>query len=307
MRAWDELAPRARRWLRSGQLAANLLEGRPERRHVLVALLRLLRERLEDDRLQRGGHGRVDLARTGRGLAELGQEELWDGLAGERQPARGDLVGHHAERVNVGAAVDLAVLALLRSHVLGRPDDHAGGGAGGALPVGELGDAEVDQLHEVPLVAALDEEDILGLEVAVDDPAVVGGPQRVGQLEQDLEPDRAVEAPFPEERRERRPIQELHHDVVPGGREQREVVRGYDVLVTDEVDGSRLVVETADQLRARAHRLVQELDRDLAADDGVLAEVDRAHTAPAEQPAHLEAPDHGADERIRWRRGRLVP
>ncbi len=59
---------------------------------------------------------------------------------------------------------------LLRAHVLGRPDERPG--PGDALPGERPGDAKV---HD-PGVAVLVEHDVLGLEVAMDDPQLDGLP-----------------------------------------------------------------------------------------------------------------------------------
>jgi hypothetical protein len=51
--------------------------------------------------------------------------------------------------------------------------------------LGELGDAEVEDLHEVFVAEPLDEVDVLGLEVAVDDAVGVGGGQGRADLQED--------------------------------------------------------------------------------------------------------------------------
>jgi hypothetical protein len=49
-----------------------------------------------------------------------------------------------------------------------------------------LGDAEVEDLDVLRVVAALDQHDVAGLHVAVDDALVVGGLQRVAHLQRDV-------------------------------------------------------------------------------------------------------------------------
>ena len=53
------------------------------------------------------------------------------------------------------------------------------------LEVGHLGDAEVDDLHEVAEAVALDQEDVLGLEIAVHDALLVRGRERLAALVHD--------------------------------------------------------------------------------------------------------------------------
>ena len=96
--------------------------------------------------------------------------------------AKGDLPGqhleqNHAERIDVGTVVDVRfALALLGRHVVGR--SHHGTGArlvrGLVVAQGQLGQAEIEHLHEIRHVPLGDEEDVLGLEIAVDDAVLVG-------------------------------------------------------------------------------------------------------------------------------------
>ncbi len=102
--------------------------------------------------------------------------------AGERRIAGQHLVEHRAERVHVGARGDLALAhRLLRRHVVRRAERHAGLGhpAAAGLAGGER-DAEVGDQR--PIVV---QQDVLGLDVAVDDAVPVGVVERVGDLARD--------------------------------------------------------------------------------------------------------------------------
>ena len=87
----------------------------------------------------------------------------------ERQLPRDELVQHDADRIDVAAVVDRLARRLLgrgvgrRAHE--RPLDRRRAGADVAAQ--RLDQPEVEQLHEVTVAAALDEEDVLGLEIAV--------------------------------------------------------------------------------------------------------------------------------------------
>ena len=61
----------------------------------------------------------------------------------------------------------------------------------------EAGDAEVEHLHVVGVVAAAHEHHVLGLEIAVDDALRVRLADRVADLERDVERARAAGAPAP--------------------------------------------------------------------------------------------------------------
>jgi hypothetical protein len=87
----------------------------------------------------------------------------------------------------IGAVIDVAAAArgLLGRHVLGRAQ-HRGG-------VGEIGprrrklrDPEIEDLDEVGDALAGDQQDVAGLEIAVDDALGVDRDQRGSNLAQDV-------------------------------------------------------------------------------------------------------------------------
>src|SRR5438552_15733613 len=100
-------------------------------------------------------------------------------MRGEDLPERrsgvgeGDLPGEHlehgdAERIDVAARVDRRLAGgLLRRHVRRSADYGAGLREVRAGRVGQLGDAEIDQLDEIGPAVPVDEEDVVRLEVAV--------------------------------------------------------------------------------------------------------------------------------------------
>ena len=95
------------------------------------------------------------------------------------------LVHDRAERVDVAARVGGATGGLLGRHVLGRAHRHAGAGQPAlarGLGLGRLRDAEVEHLDDVGGAVARDQEDVLGLEIAVDDALAVRGGERAADL-----------------------------------------------------------------------------------------------------------------------------
>ena len=107
------------------------------------------------------------------------------GGAGERRVAREHLVEHRAQGVDVGAGGDLALAhRLLGAHVVRRAERHAG--LGHPAPAGLAGrerDAEVGDQR-----LAVVQQDVLGLDVAVDHAVAVGVVERRGHFGRD--PDR---------------------------------------------------------------------------------------------------------------------
>jgi hypothetical protein len=91
------------------------------------------------------------------------------------------LVEHEREGVEVDRPRDGPALGLLRGHVGQGPDDVAR--ARQRVVADELGDAEVRQLRAAAVVG---DHDVRGLDVAVDNPALVGVGERVAEHEADL-------------------------------------------------------------------------------------------------------------------------
>ena len=150
-------------------LAGNLLDAAPE--HLL-----------ERGKPQRRAQGRQLFPEDGgHGLGRRFPRE--SALRGE------ELVDDDPEAEDVGAVVDVVTADLLGRHVGGRPEDDAGlrehRRRGRAVGRGLLGEAEVQDLE----TAVRRDEQVLGLEVAVDDPLLVGGGEALREL------DRVVDRP----------------------------------------------------------------------------------------------------------------
>ena len=265
----------------------------------LEALGGVLLQAVVDDPLQRGGQGRV----RHRHLRRLFLEDRVQRLD-RRAPLEGALAGEHlvqdgAEREDVRPMVGIVPAHLLGRHVPDGSQDHpflgvgiAGDGRAHAVLEGarergapELGEAEVEDLH--PAVAG--QEDVVGLEVAVDDPLLVGGGEAAGDL------DRVVHHLA---RRQRHPahalaeglaLQQLAHHVGRAGLVP-DVVDGDDVRMVEGAGGPRLLLEPLEARGIGAHRGGENLDRDLAAQARVAGAVDLAHRARPEQVHDLVRP-----------------
>ena len=123
---------------------------------------------------------RVRLPRAARRtLRVLGGHVRWGGDV-ERDPPGEHLVEDHAQRVQVARRADPPAGRLLGGHVPRAAQDVPGLGDGGGL--GCPGDAEVRDLR----VSGPREEDVAGLDVAVDDAPPVGRLQRLRHLDGQL-------------------------------------------------------------------------------------------------------------------------
>src|SRR5262249_1601594 len=143
--------------------------------------------------LQERGDERADRRRSigtpGRQRRGLrGQDEARDrepGRLGERRRAGERFVEEGAERPEGDRRTDRVTGGLLRRHV--RESNKGGCGAGERAPratlARDLGETEVDEPHG----PTAREEDVGGLHVAVDDADTVGGGERPGERDRDID------------------------------------------------------------------------------------------------------------------------
>ena len=194
-------------------------------------------------------------------------------LAGERQPAGQQLVRHDAERVQVRARVGRLAADLLGGQVLHRALDAA---RLRRLAVGiRAGQAEVGDLHR----AAGRDQDVLGLDVAVDDALCVRGLEGEQRLADDLGRLRRLEPDVRVQQLARgAPADELHDHVVDAV-DRAPVVDRDDVRVGEGRRRARLVAEPIDESLVSGEGSVQDLDRHLAREHGVVRAEDLAHPA----------------------------
>ena len=160
------------------------------------------------------------------------------GLAEERHTPGEALVEHERQRVEVGAPVEALAANLLGREVLGGAHHHVV--AGEVVAGGEaLGDAEVGQQH----ATVGRDEDVAGLDVAVDEAGAVGLVEGAGDGGADV--DRQL-GPEPllgvEQLAQALAVDELHHDRLAAVVDE-DVVDADDVGVAEPGDGDRLAAE----------------------------------------------------------------
>ena len=182
---------------------------------------------------------RAQPAEVGRVALQAGQRGVGVGLAEERDPPGEALVEDQPERVEVGAAVELAAADLLGRQVLGRAHHHVVARQVLAGGVEALGDAEVGQQH----AAVRGDEDVAGLDVAVDEAGVVGGVERRGDARADVDRQlRAQPRLHVEELAQALAVDQLHDDGLAAAVLEH-VVDGDDVRVGQAGDGDGLAAE----------------------------------------------------------------
>ena len=206
----------------------------------------------------------------------------------ERRPSGQDLHEHDAERVKIGAAVDLLSLGQ-KPEVLGRAvpqladKDPGLGGHRAGVAVLALGHAEVDDLHGVAAVGAARDHDVLGADVAVHDAGAMDGVESRQRLLHDVHGlARREHAAAADHLRQVFAVDELPHHVMRAVGERGEVVQRGDVRMMDFRGQPRLAQESVVRVAALGDLWADDFDHADRAEVDMLDFVDLAHPARAE-------------------------
>ena len=254
-------------------------EGRLERSGRREAVGGQLRERdldrADDVARQRRAHD----AERARRLLEVSRQHAAGPRAREGGRARQHLVHDACQRVLIAAAVHFGARRLLGAHVGGRAERHARGGERVATGLAHgVRDAEVGDHGVAP-----GQQNVLGLDVAVDDAPAVRVVERLGHFGGDLQRLGRGEPRLAGQALAQRIAFDERHDVVqePGGRAR--VVQRQDVGVS-QVGGDVDFADKALGSHGRGNVGTQHLERDLAAVLHILGEKDRRHRPVAQLP-----------------------
>jgi hypothetical protein len=191
---------------------ANLGEGGEDGRGAGWPVGRVLREKRDDQAVQIRGELGIALPGRYRRHCQVLVHEGGRRGAVERVAAGRHLVQDAADRVQVNAGRDWLARQHLRCHVRGRAEDIS-------RPRERRHGVEVPdnaKVEDLKLVAGLQEQ-VRGLEVAVDDPHAVGGREGVGELDPEVEHTsyRQAVAMLREECAQILAAQQLHDDEQP--------------------------------------------------------------------------------------------
>ncbi len=236
-------------------------------------------------RFAASGRSLRSLIGCGGGGAALHLEERLAVARAERKLSRRHLEEEDPERVEITRRDRILATRLLGRHVLGRSEHRALRRE--PRITRESGQTEVEDLHVVLTAAALREHDVVALEVAVDDPEVVGTRERGGHLLDDVDGPRHGHLPLGDDAGEAGPREVLHHQVELALFGLAHVVDVDDVRVIDPVRRASFAKHPRAQVRLAFEVGPDQLQRHHPIDEHVTGAIDHTHTALAE--ARLEA------------------
>jgi hypothetical protein len=243
--------------------------------------VRPLGHRARDHRVDLGRERRPQLAGDRRRVLDVRPQLRRIRVARVRHAPRERLVEHAAQRVDVRARVGAAALDLLGRRVVERADPLAG--ARERLGVRRPGDAEVGEVGVLGAAALLD-QDVRGLDVAVDEAAFVRGVERVGDLGDDARRAHPVQPVLRRQQRAQVGAPDpAHRDEQPpvgfAGLVDRDHVR-----VVDRGQHARLALEAGSEALVGRQLRRDDLQRHRPVERDLRRAVDGAHAALAGHP-----------------------
>ena len=168
----------------------------------------------------------------------------------------------------------------------------ADGRDGRIVGLGELGEAEVEHLE----LARGAHEQVRGLDVAVDDAALVRGVERARHLHREVDGLRDRDRALLQQLLDALPVAQLHDDERPSV-VLPDVVDDADVRVVERGGEVGLAVEARERGRVGRHPRRQELERHVAPELCIVRTVDDTHPAGAQLGLDPIARDGLADHR----------
>ncbi len=257
----------ARGQCRGERIAARQSRGDCERRHRSIVDLRLQapQDRALDLRIE-GLHDRG--RRQDAGLLAL-VDQLSEVLAVECALAGEEFIEHEPERIDIAARRDLVARQLLRRHV---------GGRAGANRFARR--ARQPEVRDADLAGAV-EHHVRGLEVAVDDVALVSGGEPGADLTRDLE--RALFREPADALQQRREVFAVHvlHRQECRAVDLVDVVHAAHVGVRDLARHADFGMELCQPRRIAVDVGRQELQRDRLTELQIVGAIHLAHAAAA--------------------------
>ncbi len=233
------------------QIAAQRRQLGGHRGAVLGPIVRVLREHAREEIVELLRHVEAQRRRARR-IVERDLEQHGELIVPRERPLPGEArVEHAAEREHVGSGRDVAIAArLLRGHEA-HGADHVARVREGRLAVEHAGDPEVEdaRVRRPPI----GEEEVRGLEIAVNHAERVRGPEGVRDDDPEIDRGRDREAAAPQAILEVLAVEPLHREErLPfGGGAVIEVL--HDVRVAERAEHADLAREAGLLARAEQH------------------------------------------------------
>ncbi len=217
-------------------------------------------------------------------LVEDAAEDDGRGVALKGHSPRGHLVHDGAEGEEVRAGIQLFAAGLLGRHISDGTDGGAGtGGKSGRAAgadglreggLGDLGEAEVDDLG----AAGSSDEDVSGLDVAMDDALVMRGIEGIGDLDAEVEHSVEPEALMEDAAVEGVALKQLHGNEV-ATLFPAHGINSADIGVIQRGGGARLKEKTIERGGVAGEGVRKEFKRDTAMQVEVFSLIDHPHAA----------------------------
>ena len=278
---------------RRDHLAAGCCTGgRRELAAARVAIGRSLRKRSREDGVEGSRQLRLHDRQLRRRLVEMREDHGELALARVRPHAGQAFEEHAAERVHVGPQVDRPALDLLRWDVVDRADEASlAGEAAHRRRVSR--EAEVAEIRVLPAVDRGD-EDVAGLDVAVDEAGRMSCVERLGDLRDQRERAVGLERSLAAEQLAQvGPVDVRHREEQPAVDLSRRDRRG-DVGMVERRRDLRLAQEALAKPLLVGKLGCEHLERDAVAGADVLGEVDGARRALGDQGLDAKVPQNRA-------------
>src|SRR5579863_2393136 len=222
------------------------------------------------------------------------QDGIEDGggsVALERKAASGHFVQNDAEGEKIGARVEIFSECLFGRHVGDSAEGGAGAGemcgvgserslvaiSGGRFCGGNFGETEIENFG----VAAPGDENVGGLDIAVDDAFRVCGIESFSDLQGDVEEALEFDRLASDDVLESGAIEKFHGDE-GAAIFFADVVNGADVGVVESRGGFGFAAETLEGLAVGRELVGEKFEGDEAIEAGILRFVNHTHTATAE-------------------------
>src|SRR5262249_13228747 len=224
-----------------------------------------------------------------RGRRQRGSDVHIHDLDRALRPVRGSpqeqLESDYAERVDIAAPIGRFAARLFGREVKRCADDVTLlGPIDAAIDVGiELGDPEVEQFDERRLVTATYEEDVVGFQVAMNDPFFVRRLQRAADRHEDIDTLVGRQGIAGAASAQALAVEQLHDEIRPPVLQHTEREDIADVGLANAIAGACSVDKSLELVGARAQLPAQYLYRDPLFNERLRRKIYDAHSANADR------------------------